>query len=104
MFRFANRIPLLFEPGSDVVVKQANDIEWGRYKIDKAIAKIGVFVSVRIAVLRAHLPHARVADAIHRLFPRASRSEARARSTLQRTLKRLPTRRVPGVHAACAVR
>ena len=47
VFRFANRIPLLFEPGSDVVVKQAMDIDWGRYKIDKATAKLGIFVSVR---------------------------------------------------------
>ena len=46
VFRFANRIPLLFEPGSDVVVKQAQDIDWGRYKIDKTSAKLGIFVSV----------------------------------------------------------
>ena len=46
VFRFANRIPLLFEPGSDVIVKQAADLDWGRYKIDKATAKLGIFVSV----------------------------------------------------------
>ena len=46
MFRFANRIPLLFEPGSDVVTKQALDMDWGRYKIDKGTAKVGIFVSV----------------------------------------------------------
>jgi DNA topoisomerase-6 subunit B len=46
VFRFANRIPLLFEPGSDVVTRQAADVEWGRYKIDKSTAKIGVFVSI----------------------------------------------------------
>jgi DNA topoisomerase-6 subunit B len=47
VFRFANRIPLLFEPGSDVVTKQAADVDWGRYKIDKASARVGIFVSVR---------------------------------------------------------
>jgi DNA topoisomerase VI subunit B len=46
VFRFANRIPLLFEPGSDVIVKQALDIDWGRYKIDKSTNKLGIFVSV----------------------------------------------------------
>ena len=46
VFRFANRIPLLFEAGSDVIVKQAADIDWGRYRVDKATAKIGVFVSL----------------------------------------------------------
>ena len=46
IFRFANRIPLLFEPGSDVVSKQAQEVDWGRYKIDKSSARIGVFVSV----------------------------------------------------------
>ena len=52
VFRFANRIPLLFEPGSDVVTKQAADVDWGRYKIDKATARVGIFVSVRAALLR----------------------------------------------------
>ena len=46
VFRFANRIPLLFEPGSDVVTKQAQDVDWGRYKIEKATARLGIFVSV----------------------------------------------------------
>ena len=46
VFRFANRIPLLFEPGSDVVTKQAHDVDWGRYKIEKATARLGIFVSV----------------------------------------------------------
>ena len=46
MFRFANRIPLLFEPGSDVVTKQAQELDWGRYKIDKGAHKVGIFVSV----------------------------------------------------------
>ena len=46
IFRFANRIPLLFEPGSDVVSKQAQEVDWGRYKIEKGTARVGVFVSV----------------------------------------------------------
>ena len=46
VFRFANRIPLLFEAGSDVIVKQAAGVDWGRYRVDKATAKIGVFVSL----------------------------------------------------------
>lgn len=46
IFRFANRIPLLFEPGSDVVSKQAQEVDWGRYKIEKGTARLGVFVSV----------------------------------------------------------
>lgn len=32
-YRFANRIPLLYDEGSDVVLKVANDIDWGRYKV-----------------------------------------------------------------------
>ena len=46
VFRFANRIPLLFEPGSDVISKQAQEVKWGVYKIDKAAAKLGIFVSI----------------------------------------------------------
>lgn len=46
VYRFANRIPLLFEPGSDVVSQVANKgIKWGAYKI-KNTDKIGVFVSL----------------------------------------------------------
>ena len=33
VFRFANRIPLLYDEGSDVVVKVINEIDWNRYKI-----------------------------------------------------------------------
>jgi DNA topoisomerase-6 subunit B len=33
VFRFANRIPLLYDEGSDVVLKVVNDIDWNRYKI-----------------------------------------------------------------------
>lgn len=32
-YRFANRIPLLYDEGSDVVLKVVNDIDWGRYKV-----------------------------------------------------------------------
>ena len=33
VFRFANRIPLLYDEGSDVVLKVVNDTDWGRYKV-----------------------------------------------------------------------
>ena len=46
MFRFANRIPLLFEAGSDVVTRCVQRLNWGSYKIDKNNDKIGVFVSI----------------------------------------------------------
>ena len=32
-YRFANRIPLLYDEGSDVVLKVVNDIDWKRYKV-----------------------------------------------------------------------
>eukprot|EP00466_Bigelowiella_natans_P021015 jgi/Bigna1/53298/estExt_Genewise1Plus.C_170152 len=45
-FRYANRIPLLFEEGSDIVAQIATKkIRWGGYKI-KATDKVGVFVSI----------------------------------------------------------
>ena len=45
--RFANRIPLLFEAGSDVATRVANrKIKWGSYKIDQKRDKIGIFVSL----------------------------------------------------------
>ena len=45
--RFANRIPLLFEGGSDVATRVANSkIKWATYKIDHKKDKIGVFVSI----------------------------------------------------------
>lgn len=47
IFRFANRIPLLFEQGADVVTRTAlKRINWGSYKINQTQDKIGVFVSV----------------------------------------------------------
>jgi DNA topoisomerase VI B subunit len=45
VFRFANRIPLLFEQGNDVITKTAQAIKWNNYKIhlDQGV---GVFVSI----------------------------------------------------------
>jgi DNA topoisomerase-6 subunit B len=33
VYRFANRIPLLYDEGSDVVLKVVNETDWGRYKV-----------------------------------------------------------------------
>ena len=33
IYRYANRIPLLYDEGSDVVLKVTNDIDWNRYKV-----------------------------------------------------------------------
>ena len=33
VYRYANRIPLLYDEGSDVVLKVVNEIDWGRYKV-----------------------------------------------------------------------
>ncbi|XP_019164113.1 PREDICTED: DNA topoisomerase 6 subunit B isoform X1 [Ipomoea nil] len=47
VFRFANRIPLLFEQGADVVTRTAmKRINWNSYKINQAQDKIGIFVSI----------------------------------------------------------
>ncbi|KAG4961419.1 hypothetical protein AAZX31_13G324300 [Glycine max] len=47
IFRFANRIPLLFEQGADVVTRTAHKrINWSSYKINQMQDKIGVFVSI----------------------------------------------------------
>eukprot|EP00877_Chromochloris_zofingiensis_P003200 jgi/Chrzof1/12881/Cz07g10220.t1 len=47
VYRFANRIPLLFEGGSDVITKTAlKRINWGAYKINQGSDKVGVFVSI----------------------------------------------------------
>ena len=47
VFRFANRIPLLFEAGADVSTRVANTkIKWSTYKIDHKRDRIGVFVSI----------------------------------------------------------
>lgn len=47
IFRFANRIPLLFEQGADVVTRTAlKRINWSSYKINQTQDKVGVFVSI----------------------------------------------------------
>lgn len=47
VFRFANRIPLLFEAGNDVVTKTARDaIRWSSYKISPNTDRIGVICSI----------------------------------------------------------
>ncbi|XP_072055613.1 DNA topoisomerase 6 subunit B isoform X2 [Arachis hypogaea] len=47
IFRFANRIPLLFEQGADVVTRTAlKRINWSSYKINQLQDKIGIFVSI----------------------------------------------------------
>jgi DNA topoisomerase-6 subunit B len=33
VYRFANRIPLLYDEGSDVVLKIVNEMDWSRYKV-----------------------------------------------------------------------
>lgn len=46
VIRFANRIPLIFEPGSDVISKTATELKWQTYKINIREQKVGVFVSI----------------------------------------------------------
>jgi DNA topoisomerase VI subunit B len=47
VYRFANRIPLLFEGGADVSTRVATSkIRWANYKIDHKRDKISVFVSI----------------------------------------------------------
>lgn len=47
VYRFANRIPLLFEPGGDVMTRTATKrLQWGAYKISPAKDAVGVFVSI----------------------------------------------------------
>ena len=46
VYRFANRIPLLFEPGNDISTVIANTIKWNLYHIDRDRERIGVFVSI----------------------------------------------------------
>ena len=44
MHRYANRIPLLFEGGSDVITKTAlRRINWSAYKINQATDKVCVW-------------------------------------------------------------
>ena len=47
VFRFANRIPLLFETGADVVTQVANKrINWSSYHLDPRKDNVGVYVSI----------------------------------------------------------
>lgn len=47
IFRYANRIPLLFEGGSDVITRTAlKRINWNSYNINQSQDKVGVFVSL----------------------------------------------------------
>lgn len=50
VYRFANRIPLLYDEGSDVVLKVVNDTDWGRYKVknDPPLVIISHICSTRI--------------------------------------------------------
>ena len=46
VYRYANRIPLLFEPGNDVMTVTAQKFPWAKYKIRPTLDKIGVFISI----------------------------------------------------------
>ncbi|KIY91862.1 hypothetical protein MNEG_16101 [Monoraphidium neglectum] len=47
IYRFANRIPLLFEGGNDVITKTAaKRVNWATYKINQHTDKVGVYVSI----------------------------------------------------------
>ena len=47
VYRFANRIPLLFEGGADVATQVSKRrINWASYKIRQHQDKIGIFISL----------------------------------------------------------
>ncbi|MEM2636721.1 MAG: DNA topoisomerase VI subunit B [Candidatus Korarchaeota archaeon] len=46
LFRFANRIPLLYGAGNDVSTKVIEEINWARYKLDKKNDPLLIAVSV----------------------------------------------------------
>lgn len=50
VYRFANRIPLLYDEGSDVVLKVIGDVDWPRYKIkgDPPLVIVSHICSTRI--------------------------------------------------------
>jgi len=50
VYRFANRIPLLYDEGSDVVLKVVNDTDWARYKAkgDPPLVIVSHICSTRI--------------------------------------------------------
>ncbi|NIP61436.1 MAG: DNA topoisomerase VI subunit B [Nitrosopumilaceae archaeon] len=50
VYRFANRIPLLYDEGSDVVLKVVHDTDWTRYKVkgDPPLVVVSHICSTRI--------------------------------------------------------
>ena len=50
VYRFANRIPLLYDEGSDVVLKIVNEMDWSRYKVkgDPPLVIVSHICSTRI--------------------------------------------------------
>lgn len=50
VYRFANRIPLLYDEGSDVVLQVVNETDWARYKIknDSPLVIVSHICSTRI--------------------------------------------------------
>lgn len=50
VYRFANRIPLLYDEGSDVVLKVVNETDWSRYKVksDAPLVVVSHICSTRI--------------------------------------------------------
>jgi len=50
VYRFANRIPLLYDEGSDVVLKVVNETDWSRYKVkgDPPLVIVSHICSTRI--------------------------------------------------------
>ncbi|MEW6043407.1 MAG: DNA topoisomerase VI subunit B [Thermoproteota archaeon] len=50
VYRFANRIPLLYDEGSDVVLQVVNEVDWGRYKVknDAPLVIVSHICSTRI--------------------------------------------------------
>lgn len=57
VYRFANRIPLLFEGGSDVITKTAlKRINWGAYKINQSADKVGPWLGGPLCRTRTDTP------------------------------------------------
>jgi DNA topoisomerase-6 subunit B len=50
VYRFANRIPLLYDEGSDVVIQVVNEMDWSRYKVknDSPLVIVSHICSTRI--------------------------------------------------------
>lgn len=70
VFRFANRIPLLFEAGNDVATRQANKLKWDAYKIDPNRDRVGVFISI----VSTKIPF-KVRKGEHRVWTRLARDK-----------------------------